>query len=123
MGAASEPAKPGSKLAAQLALGRRGGIRSADRDAPAIAPSAPSPPQPPDQPPLRRKAITVEKVKKRSLAQVKPRQGLPTAKAEAKAALAEGEARAKTIKDDQPWKAMGVSRATYFNRKKAGALP
>ena len=114
---ASDPAKPGSKLASMQALGRRGNIRPSEEE-------TPSPPRtarrsrggwrgrrsPPRLSSSATKRVTKPKVK--------------TVK-KAKAVLKRAEKRRQSPSEagstdqiGQPWKALGVSKAKYYRNLK-----
>ena len=120
---ATSPAKPGSKLAAMQALGRRGGIRD-DGGRPqsavtvkadegpgsVVAGDAPVPPTIVKRTPRKRVKGAVQKTK--------------VTKAKAVLKRAEKQARgkrgpAKSV--GEPWKAAGVSKAKYYRDRKGGA--
>jgi hypothetical protein len=135
---ASDKAKPGSKLAAQQALGRpgigrmlaRGAVEAVTKVASAMTPRRPPPAPPPaDVDPLakfvrRGQAAQIEAdailAKHKEVERVK---ALPRDERVKVAETAIADAMQKaTLKEQKPWEKLGISRATYFNRKKAGTL-
>ena len=124
---ASDPAKPGSKLASMQKLGRRGGIRddsgrtpeaagavSAGEGSGSVAGGDPAP-----RTITKRVKTTTRKTAKKTVKR-------------AKAVLKKAEGKAKAAKRvkkpgpptqvGEPWKALGVSKATWHRKRKAGEL-
>jgi hypothetical protein len=106
---ASDPPEPGSKLAdiRRMRDGRQGGIRPA-KGVEAVQPA-------------RSATIVADPVPKRVASNAPPKRV-----EKAKAVLKKAEARAKRgpkpKEGPKPWEALGLSKPTYFRRKKAGEL-
>jgi hypothetical protein len=134
---ATDPAKPGSKLYQQQALGRRGGIRVADgRNGGHTEQRGPEPredsvpaPEPIAPPPVKRpsrKGATKEAkstIAPKGVA-VKPKgeAKIEAAKKALKGAEKAARARGRPKGANEPWLAMKISKAEYYRRKKAGKL-
>jgi hypothetical protein len=138
---ASDPAKPGSKLASMQALGRRGGIqRESGRPSEggvANPMDAGGPEVEQHSPPVRKipvKRSTRKAGKKTVKIRIKAKVAKPRPKTvkKAKAVLKQAEAKARSAetkkkpgprpKVGEPWKPLGISKATYHRRRKAGEL-
>jgi len=136
---ASDPPKPGSKLAEMRASGPTGFMRQVERLATAILPKQPPAPKAPPVAKLSEpeqaevnaahrafttcnavKADKPKRVKRRPFEEVRPRQGEPEAIEEAKRIVET--ARAKTLKEERPWEKLGISRSSFFARRKEGRL-
>jgi hypothetical protein len=123
---ASDPAKPGSKLSSIQKLGRRGGIREGSGEAPEavgadlageemdpVAGGNPSP-----RTPVKRVKTATRKAAKKTVQRAKT----VLKKAEGKAKVKRVKKPGPPTQVGEPWKALGISKATWHRKRKAGEL-
>lgn len=114
---ATDPAKPGSKLAEMRSAGPTGFMRQVNRVAKAILPKEP--------PVVSRPPVSKKHADRVTAAMDAPPVVEVTSKP--KGALADALAqasKAKTLKEERPWEKMDppIKRSTYFARKARGEL-
>ena len=116
---ASDPAKPGSKLASMQALGRRGNIRPSEEETPITAKDGSKKPGRVEKREAKPSPAVVKQAQRKRV--TKPK--VKTVK-RAKSVLKRAEAIAKAKKPGppvqigQPWKELGLSKSTYYRNLK-----
>ena len=117
---ASDPAKPGSKLASMQALGRRGNIRPSEEETPITAKDGSKKPGRVEKREAKPSPAVVKQAQRKRA--TKPK--VKTVK-RAKAVLKRAEAsqpKAKKpgppVQIGQPWKEAGVSKSTYYRNQR-----
>jgi hypothetical protein len=118
---ASDPPKPGSKLAdiRRMRDLKQGGIRSGKGVEPVQPASASENAQ---ARPIAPKRVLTRPATEPPVASNAPRKSVKKAKTILKKAEAKAKAGRPPAKGPKPWEALGLKRRTYFNRKKAGNL-